>query len=207
MLNAAAEAGPWLGSHGVSEMRLLFSFIWTAVIVFVGHFNTGTAASLRSADLARQATDPEIQRLGYFAGKWSGRVEVKATASGPASKFTEAADSDWMPGGRFIVMHWTVKTESGEGASLMILGYDANERVYTFNTFSGSGETASAKGTVQGDTWTFYGDSVGGGKTTKSRFSMKELSPTSCGTKFEISSDGTAWTTVMEGRITKTQAR
>jgi hypothetical protein len=182
---------------------------WISIIVCIaaGFSNAGGRLHLARAIIARQDTDKEIQKLGYFAGKWSGEVEVKASQSGPASKFTEAADSDWMPGGHFIVMHWIAKTQAGEGTALMILGYDSKEKRYTFNTFSGTGETAAAKGTVEGNTWTFYGDSISNGATTKSRFSMKVLSPTSCATKFEISEDGTTWTTVMEGRISKAASK
>ncbi|HUK89251.1 MAG TPA: DUF1579 family protein [Blastocatellia bacterium] len=152
---------------------------------------------------AGQGPSPEVQKLGYFVGKWSGAVEVKATQLGPAAKFIEAADSDWMPGGSFIVMNWTETFPTGTGTTLMVLGYDSTEKLYTFNTFQNTGEAASAKGTVDGDTWTFKGTSKLDGKPVQSRFSMKELSPSLCATKLEYSADGANWTTVMEGRITK----
>lgn len=177
------------------------------ICLAAGLSNAGKRPPLGRTTRAGQSADAEIKKLAYFAGKWSGEVDVKATQFGPASKFTEAAESDWMPGDHFIVMHWIVKTQAGEGTSLMILGYDSKEKRYTFNTFAGTGETASATGTVEGDTWTFYGDSIANGSTTKSRFSMKALSPSSCATKFEISPDGTTWITVMEGRISKAPSK
>src|SRR5580704_10038589 len=165
------------------------------------------AGLVRPGMVAAQTADPkpgaETKRLGYFVGKWSGEVEVKPTQFGPDGKFTESADSSWMPGGFFIVMHWLEKMPTGQGRTLMVLGYDATEKVYTFNTFQGTGEAATARGTLEGDTWTFYGESPMGGKPMKSRFSMKELSPTSCRTRLEVSPDGTTWTIVMEGKITK----
>ena len=105
------------------------------------------AGLVRPGMVAAQTADPkpgaETKRLGYFVGKWSGEVEVKPTQFGPEGKFTESADSSWMPGGFFIVMHWLEKMPTGQGRTLMVLGYDATEKVYTFNTFQGTGEAAT----------------------------------------------------------------
>ena len=59
------------------------------------------------------------------------------------------------------------------------------------------------KGTVDGDTWTWLSDEHMGGMAMKGRFTMKVLSPTSYNMKFELSQDGTNWTTAMEGKATK----
>lgn len=42
-----------------------------------------------------------------------------------------------------------------------------------------------------------------GPQTMKGRFSEKILSPTSYNFKFEMSTDGTTWNTVMDGKATK----
>jgi hypothetical protein len=42
-----------------------------------------------------------------------------------------------------------------------------------------------------------------GGQAFKGRFTMKTLTPTSYTYKFEMSQDGTNWTTAMEGKATK----
>ena len=42
-----------------------------------------------------------------------------------------------------------------------------------------------------------------GGQTIKGRYTMKVLSPTSYTFKYEMSKDGTNWTTVMDGKSTK----
>jgi hypothetical protein len=184
-------------------MKLLLRIVVLAMALWlsVGLARTGMAAAQSPA--AGPKPGAETQRLGYFVGKWSGEVEIKPTQFGPGGQFTESADSSWMPGGFFIVMHWLEKMPTAQGRTLMVLGYDAIEKVYTFHTFQGTGEAAAAKGALDGDTWTFYGESPMGGKPMKSRFSMKELSPNSCRTRLEVSSDGTTWIIVMEGKITK----
>jgi hypothetical protein len=149
------------------------------------------------------APGPELKRLGFFVGKWRGEGEMKPSPFGPGGKFTESDDSEWMPGGFFVVIHADETSPMGSGKALMIMGYNAEKKVYTFNAFNSMGLTEAATGIVEGDTWTWTSDSEMGGKPVKTRYTMKELSPTSYSTKFEMSADGGAWMTIMEGKTTK----
>src|SRR5262249_28069603 len=79
----------------------------------------------------------------------------------------------------------------------MILGYDSEKKAYTFNAFDSMGQNETATGTVEGDTWTWRSDSMMGGKPVKSRFTVKELSPTAYTTKFEMAGAGWGWENVM----------
>ena|SRR5215469_10885287 len=146
---------------------------------------------------------PEHKRLAYFVGKWRGEGEMKPGPFGPGGKFTESEDVEWMPGGFFLLIHSDEGTPMGNGKTLMILGYDSEKKAYTFNAFDSMGQTEAATGKLEGDTWTWVSDSMMGGKPVKSRFTMKELSPTAYTTKFEMSSDGGAWNTIMEGKTTR----
>jgi hypothetical protein len=148
---------------------------------------------------------PEIQRLGYFVGKWQGEGELKPGPFGPGGKFTTYDNNEWFPGRFFLVMHSDEKTPMGDGKTMMVVGYNSEEKVYTFNSIDSMGEAETSKGTVQGDTWTWLSESKMGGKSMKVRFTIKELSPTAYTTKFEMSMDGGAWSTVMEGKAHKVQ--
>ena len=146
---------------------------------------------------------PEHQRLGYFVGKWRGEGEMKPGPFGPGGKFTEAEDVEWMPGGFFLLIHSDEKGPMGNGKTLMILGYDSEKKTYTFNAFDSMGQHESATGKVEGDTWTWVSDSKIAGRQVKSRFTMKQVSPTSYTTKFEMQPEGGSWNTIMEGKSTK----
>ncbi|HKV39747.1 MAG TPA: DUF1579 family protein [Blastocatellia bacterium] len=167
----------------------------------------GMLIMMAGAGLAQQPSrtpGPEHRKLGYFIGKWHGEGELKPGPFGPGGKFTENEDVQWMPGGFFLLIHSDESSPIGDGKNLMIMGYDADQRAYTFNAFDSSGEAESATGTLEGGTWTWTSDIKMGGKVAKSRFTMKELSPTAYSTKFEMSSDGgTTWMTIMEGKTTK----
>jgi hypothetical protein len=59
------------------------------------------------------------------------------------------------------------------------LGYNPEDKVYTYHEFSSDGETVDARGTVDGDTWTWTSEEKMQGKVMKGRFIEKITSPTS----------------------------
>src|SRR5215467_11873652 len=69
---------------------------------------------------------PEIQRLGYFVGKWHGEGELKPGPFGPGGKFTTSDNNEWFPGGFFLVMHSEQKSPMGNGQGMMVVGYNAD---------------------------------------------------------------------------------
>jgi hypothetical protein len=123
---------------------------------------------------------------------------------GPGGKMTMNQESKWMDGGFFVVIHTDFKAAAmGNGTGTAYLGYDPQEKVYTYDEFNSTGEVVHAKGTVDGDTWTWTNDMKMGPQTIKGRFTEKILSPTSYTFKFEMSADGTKWDIVMDGKATK----
>jgi hypothetical protein len=150
---------------------------------------------------------PELEKIKYFLGTWKEAGEVKPGPMGPGGKVTGTTHSEWMPGGFFIVLHSNGDMAGmGKFTSTAYLGYNPEEKVYTYDEFSSTGEHVSAKGTVEGDTWTWTTEEKMGGKVMKGRFTEKIGSPTSYDYKFEASIDGGDYTTFMEGKATKTGA-
>jgi hypothetical protein len=60
-----------------------------------------------------------------------------------------------------------------------------------------------AKGTVQGDTWTYTDESLMGGKKVKSRVVLKQQSPTAYTFTMEMQGPDGKWIPMMESRQTK----
>ena len=60
-----------------------------------------------------------------------------------------------MPGGFFLVRHTEGKSSMGELKELAVMGYDAESKSYTYDSYNNFGEAEHFKGTVQGDTWTW----------------------------------------------------
>jgi len=140
---------------------------------------------------------PEQKRLQYFAGNWNAEYEMK-----PGGKMITTDHTQMMPGAFFAVTHTDGKGAMGELHELAVMGYDAEAKVYTYDSYSNFGEQEHFKGTVQGDTWTWTSEGNMGGKTVKMRFIAKEVSPTMYTMKLEMTT-GADWATVMEGKATK----
>jgi len=157
-------------------------------------------ASAGWAQMTMPKPGPEHKKLDYFTGNWTCDGDTKPGPMGPGGKMTMTDDSKWMDGGFFVVIHSQYKSPMGNGSGLAFLGYDGDEKKYTYNEFNSDGETVVSKGTVDGDAWTWIGDMKPAGK---GRFSEKILSPTSYSFKFEMSADGANWTSIMDGKCTK----
>jgi hypothetical protein len=148
---------------------------------------------------------PEQERLKYFVGKWNFEFTMKESPYGPAGKVTGTDQNEMMPGGFFLISHSKGKGTIGKLRGLAIFGYDSDDSVYTYYSVNNWGEKELSTGTAEGDTWTWNADSKMGGKTVKTRFTIKEISKNSYTMKFDAASDDGEWQTIMEGKATKTK--
>jgi hypothetical protein len=148
---------------------------------------------------------PELKKLDYFLGTWTSDGDMKPGPMGPGGKFTSTGHGEWMDGGFFLVIHSDFKSGMGNSTGTAYMGYDPQEKVYTYDEFNSMGENIHSKGAVDGDTWSWSNDMKMGQQTMKAHYTMKALSPTSYTFKFEVSSDGSKWDTVMDGKATKTK--
>jgi|SRR3954463_15191365 hypothetical protein len=149
---------------------------------------------------------PEHKKLAVFTGSWTLDGDMKASPMGPAGKVLETEKCEWMEGNFYVVCHvqFTSKV-MGNGAGISVMGYSNDDKAYTYREFNSWGEFTDAKGTLEGDKWAWTNDQKMGGMTSKGRFTMKMTSPTSYDFSYEISQDGTQWTTIMDGKATKNQ--
>src|SRR5258708_3734604 len=147
---------------------------------------------------------PEHKKLDMFAGTWTLDGDLKPGPIGPGGKMTKNEKCEWMEGGFFLVCHADFKSVSmGSGSGLSVMGYSSDDKAYTYREFNSYGEFEDSRGALDGDTWTWTGDEKMGGMTMKGRFTMKVTSPTSYNFGYEMSQDGTKWTTMMDGKATK----
>jgi len=145
---------------------------------------------------------PEHKKLAVFVGTWTLTGDMKPGPMGPGGKMTEDQKCEWMEGGFYVVCHSDYKMEKmGNGTGISVLGYSPDEKAYTYREFVNDGEFVDSRGTLDGNTWTWNNKDITGRQN--GRFTMKMTSSTSYDFTFEISQDGTKWTTVMEGKATK----
>jgi hypothetical protein len=173
--------------------------------IFAALLLLGAGAALAQAPAEAPKPTPEQQKLGYFVGKWTSEGETKPNPFMPAGKFTTSDSCEWFEGGFAVVCHSQGTSPMGSMKGIGIMGYSTEEKVYTYYGVD-SGPMAMAtvpRGTVSGDDWVYEDESKMGGKTVRSRYSMKILSPTSYSFKWEMQGEGGAWATMMEGKSTK----
>jgi hypothetical protein len=146
---------------------------------------------------------PELKKLDYFVGTWASEGEIKPGPMGSGGKFTGTNRVQWMDGAFFLVTLSEFNGAMGKGTETAYMGYDSNEKMYTYDSFNTLGEADHAKGNVDGDTWTWQSETRVGAQTMKARLTIKVLSATAYNFKFEMSPDGATWNTVLEGKDTK----
>jgi hypothetical protein len=158
----------------------------------------------RAPTAARPA--PEVEKLGYFVGKWTTKGTILAGPWGAGGEFSWTENTEWMTGNFFVIGHWDFQMPAelgGGGKEIFIMGYDGNRRAYSFDAFSSQGLHQVSKGTLVDDTWLWISESIQGGKPVQQKMTMQILSPSSYNLKFELSMDGATWMTFMEGKATK----
>jgi len=147
---------------------------------------------------------PEVKRMDYWVGNWTTEFEFKP-GFGPAGKVIGKVHEEWLAGGYFVVSRAEWTGAMGNSTELSVMGYNADEKVYTNYDFNGAGIATYSEGPVKGDTWTLVSTSKMGDKKVTNRFTVKEVSPALCTFKYEMQPEGADWVTVMEGKSTKSQ--
>ena len=141
---------------------------------------------------------PEHKKLAAFVGTWADEAEMKPGPFGPGGKLILRETCEWFTGGFSIVCHTESTGFMGDLRTLSVLSYDPEEKVYRFYELNSMGRSSTAKGIVDGDTWTFDGESKMGDKLVKTRSTIKILSPDSAVLKSEVSMEGGPMTLLMD---------
>lgn len=182
-------------------MTQAFAVCRAVAVIFVAGFQL----------LAAQAPDtkpgPEHKRLGYFVGKWDAEGEVKPGPMGPGGKMKSTDTCEWFEGEFSVICRYEGTGPMGPTKGIGILGYNTEEKVYTYYGIDNSSMTMASvpKGKVQGNTWTYTDQGTMGGKKYKSRVVIKELSPTSQSFRMDMQGPDGKWTPLMESKGTKQQ--
>ena len=146
-----------------------------ATILLLGILLAATATFAQMEAPAKPG--PEVKKLDYFTGHWTSEGDVKPGPMGPGGKFHADDHAEWMDGHFFVVLHSKYSGGGmGSGTSTAYMGWDPNDKVYTYDEFNSMGEATHSKATVEGDTWTWLNDMKMGAMTMKGRFTMKILS-------------------------------
>lgn len=147
---------------------------------------------------------PEHKKLQYFAGKWSIDGEMKASPLGPGGKMTGTESCEWFAAGGFhLVCNSTGSSPVGTTKGLSIMGYSAEGKHYTFYGIDNHNWSDSAKGSLEGDTWTWTSESTMNGQPITGRYVIKQLTADSYSFRAEMSLAGAPFAVMFEGKETR----
>ena len=155
------------------------------------------------APVAAPKPGPELKRLDAFVGKWNTEGQAQASPYGPAGKLTAVDTFEWFTGGFFMSHHWDARQGAVQIKGMEMIGYDSRAKVYTSRFFDNAGNSGTFKATVQGNVWTWTGESEVAGKPLKERCTATVVSADVLTNKCEYSTDGAKWLTNFELKSTR----
>jgi len=143
---------------------------------------------------------PEHKKLGYFVGSWSLDADMKPGPMGPGGKMTGTSTCSWFDGGYAVVCKDSGKSPMGAMKGLGVISYDREDKKYSYFGIDNMGMAEKAEGTVENDTWVYTNEGKMNGKAFKGKYTITNVKPDTYDFKWEMSEDGTAWNTMMEGK-------
>lgn len=146
---------------------------------------------------------PEHEKLGFFVGKWHSEGDIKASAFGPAGKYTFTETSEWLPGKFAVLCHSEGYMMGGDYRGLSVMSFDTADSSYVYFETNNWGENVYSHGAVQGDTWTWSNESKMNGQPVRTRFILKQASADSATYSFAMAMGTSELTTIMEGKQTR----
>ncbi len=172
---------------------------WIAIAVLV------SAASVANAEDKAPKPGPEVEKLGFFVGKWKTAGEMKETPFAPAGKYAEKSSCEWFPGKFSVVCKIKGKGPWGPMEGLGIMGYSTEEKVYVYYGVDNSPMAWATvpHGTFADGVWTFDDESRMGGKLVKSRYVMTQTGKKSYTATWSILGADGKWQAVMEATSTR----
>jgi Protein of unknown function (DUF1579) len=175
------------------------------VLAACGLLSAAGAAAAPAQEARPAEPGPEHKRLGYFVGRWTTEGEIKPGPMGPGGRMRATDTCEWFQGGYSVVCRAEGTGPSGPSRSLGILGYNTEEKVYTYYGVDNTAMTMASvpKGSVQGGTWTYTDQGTMGGQEWQSRVVIKELSPTEYTFRMELRGPDGKWLPMVESKSTK----
>jgi hypothetical protein len=175
------------------------------VVLSLAAFFVFLAAAVTRAQQPAPAPKPgpEHEKLAYFVGTWKSDGDTKASAFGPAGKFTFTETCNWLPGKFALLCKSDGNMMGGEYHGLSVMSYDTEEKSYIYFETNNWGEIVYSHGSVDGDTWTWANESKVNGKTVRGRFTLKRVSADSATYTFDMAMGSEPFTNVMEGKQTR----
>jgi hypothetical protein len=143
---------------------------------------------------------PQHQRMSFFLGDWAASGTSKISPKGRAAPFTLKEHGEWVTDGYFLETKTAIQSDLGNVNSVRVMGYNVDDKIYTYNVYNSLGEHQLALGHLNGNTWTWDSAEKLKGIAIKGRYTVVETGPDTFTFKSEVADPKGGWVTVMEGK-------
>jgi hypothetical protein len=148
---------------------------------------------------------PEVEKLSYFIGAWTSTGHIRPSPLGDGGDTKGRQSCGWMPGKFFVGCMIQSESPMGRVQTEGIMGWDPDKKVYSWTSFDSMGRRELATGTFENGVWTWSGETKLGDKMMKTRYVISDTTPEGYAVRWETSSDGKDWKSMMESKVTKMQ--
>ena len=153
---------------------------------------------------------PEVKRLAVMVGRFTVEDEVKAGAMGPnspAMKFSGTDDCRWTAGGFAVICDAALHRPGRKYSETSLVYYDPASKTYQYHAVDSSGAIENKTGSVNGDVWTWLGESDFAGKPYHTRYIMKFVSADSYEYTDESGESESSMKVFVSGKETRVAAK
>lgn len=142
-------------------MRLLPT---TSTILIISCILPATAASQAASK------SPELQRLGFYVGRWTETGQMREDPSQPFKAISGGETCRWAAGGYAVVCEEKMTGPGGGWDGVYILSYDAAGKQYHVYGTEKPGNNMHAVGQVDGERWVWVTDPAPDGSRLRYTF-------------------------------------
>ena len=151
-----------------------------------------------------QPLSPELQLLDRGVGKWIYHGRELQTAYSKAGKWTWEEDCGWSANRIYLVCSFDMRWPEGPDHSVSLTTYNMLDKAYWHYEIiddNKGDKPVVSRMSIVGDEWTEIsgGAEVNGKTAPHFKVTYRYASPTRVTVKFEMSKDGTHWTTLGDG--------
>jgi hypothetical protein len=152
---------------------------------------------------------PEVKKLAVMVGRFTIEDELKAGAMGPnspAMKFRGAENCKWTASGFAVICQAALYRPGTKYSETSFQYYDPTAKTYQYHAVDSSGGVEDKTGTVNGDVWTWLGQSTYAGKQYHTRYIMKFVSADSFEYTDEMGESESQMKVIVSGKETRVAA-
>lgn len=146
------------------------------------------------------ARPPEVQRLGFYVGRWSEAGQMRDDPGKPFQAIRGGETCSWAAGGYAVLCEEKTAGPSGGWEGVYILSYDAAGKQYHVYGTEKPGSNMHAVGRVEGVRWVWETDPAPDG--SRLRYTFDPAGAAGRTMTVEAGGDGN-WTGVVNIRYTR----